>query len=105
MTIADRIKQHFVPDADDGSMSYYKLLNAVFPEAEYPKAMRFSPRGGPPGCNMAASAALRRMGPDGSWTETGFDEELCVDEGHTRLPDAEAAAIWATRPKGEPANG
>lgn len=35
------------------------------------------------------------------WDATTLDECTCVIHGFTRLPDAEAAALWATRPTKE----
>lgn len=55
--IQERIRRHW-----RRRISYHELLNAVFPQAEYPKAHRISNNGGPPGCAMALGAAIRRMG-------------------------------------------
>lgn len=43
-------------------LPYYALMSAVFPATEYPKAMRYSSHGGPPGCAMAFGKALRELG-------------------------------------------
>lgn len=41
-------------------MEYHCLARLVFPEKDYPRAWRYSQNGGPPGCYMALSAAIRR---------------------------------------------
>jgi len=41
---------------------YYALLRATFPDDQYPRAMRPSSNGGPPGCAMAFGLALRKIG-------------------------------------------
>jgi len=41
---------------------YYDIMQAVFPDAEYPRAWCHKADGGPPGCAMAFGAAVRRMG-------------------------------------------
>lgn len=45
-----------------GPLNYWDLARAVFPEADFPRAWRYPTRGGPPGCLMALSSALRRHG-------------------------------------------
>ncbi len=57
--IEQRIREAF----QDGEMrlSYHKLANRVFPPDQFPQAWRYASHGGPPGCYMALSAALRRM--------------------------------------------
>lgn len=44
-----------------GTLEYEGLLYFVFPPAQYPRAYRYSSRGGPPGCAMALGRALRVM--------------------------------------------
>lgn len=48
-------------------MQYHDLMQAVFPEADYPRAWRYQSNGGPPGCAMAFGRALREMG----WSDSG----------------------------------
>lgn len=45
-----------------GPISYAALAHAVFPDDQFPRAWRYATGGGPPGCYMALSAALRRGG-------------------------------------------
>ena len=56
MKIKDRIRQNFKPGVD-----YDALMARVFPPEDFPNAWRYSTRGGPPGCSMAFSRALREM--------------------------------------------
>lgn len=49
------------------SMSYFDLMHAVFPPAQYPRAYRYQSNGGPPGCAMAFGKALRELGA--SWNQ------------------------------------
>ena len=44
-----------------GTLNYRNLANEVFPAEDYPNAWNYSSNGGPPGCYMALSSALRRM--------------------------------------------
>jgi hypothetical protein len=48
--------------ANGGSIGYYELARAVFPETEYPRAFSYPTKGGPPGCYMALSSAIARHG-------------------------------------------
>ena len=41
----------------DGPLSFYGLAMAIYPDQ---KSWRYQANGGPPGCYMALSAALRR---------------------------------------------
>lgn len=43
-------------------LTYENLAHIIFPAADYPNAWRYSQNGGPPGCYMALSAALNRLG-------------------------------------------
>lgn len=45
-----------------GRMPYWKLADAVFPKDQYPHAWGSPNRGGPPGCYMALSRAIREHG-------------------------------------------
>jgi hypothetical protein len=54
--IADAIK------SAGGRIQYYHLARAVFPEDQYPRAWAYPTKGGPPGCYMALSSAIRRYG-------------------------------------------
>jgi hypothetical protein len=44
-----------------GEMTYFDLAVKVFPADHFPKAFRYQRNGGPPGCYMALSRALREM--------------------------------------------
>lgn len=48
--------------AAGGRIQYYHLARAVFPESDYPDAWGYPTKGGPPGCYMALSSAIRRHG-------------------------------------------
>jgi hypothetical protein len=43
-------------------IEYHELARLVFPEADYPRAFNGATKGGPPGCYMALSKALRELG-------------------------------------------
>lgn len=43
-------------------MVYRELAEEVFPTKDFPRAWRYSSNGGPPGCYMSLSKALREMG-------------------------------------------
>jgi hypothetical protein len=49
-------------NAAGGRIQYYHLARAVFPESDYPRAWGYPTKGGPPGCYMALSSAIRRYG-------------------------------------------
>lgn len=57
LTIQARIEAAFVSGID-----YRNLAHKVFPIEEYPRSWRYKSGGGPPGCFMALTAALRRLG-------------------------------------------
>lgn len=70
MTVADRIdaalKRH------GGGMPFYDLAIELYGDREkYPRAFRYSSNGGPPGCYMALSAAIRRYGYGEAWRGIG----------------------------------
>jgi hypothetical protein len=52
----------------NGPMSFYDLAVALYPA---PKSHRCSSNGGPPGCYMTLSAALRRGGYEEAWRQPG----------------------------------
>lgn len=56
--IIDRIRAAF--QSGETKISYQALAYRVFPPEQFPRAWRYSSNGGPPGCYMALSAALRR---------------------------------------------
>lgn len=67
------IKERITEALSDGPLPYTQLADTVFPEADFPRAWRCANQGGPPGCYMALSRAIREMG-------------LSVDRnGHTRI--------------------
>ena len=48
--------------AAGGTMLYYDLARVVFPKSDYPRAWGSPNRGGPPGCYMVLSRAIREHG-------------------------------------------
>lgn len=57
--IKDRITQAIREHGEGGFLVYHKLADHVFPRADYPRAWNSPTRGGPPGCYMALSRAIR----------------------------------------------
>lgn len=43
-------------------MQFYDLAKAVFPRDQFPNAWNYPTRGGPPGCYMVLSRAIREHG-------------------------------------------
>lgn len=58
MNMLDRISAAFQPG--ESKISYQTLAYRLFPPEEHPRAWNYSSNGGPPGCYMTVSAALRR---------------------------------------------
>jgi len=58
--IKDRIEAAI--RASGGVIVYHELADQVFPRDEYPNAWRYPTRGGPPGCYMVLSRAIREHG-------------------------------------------
>lgn len=56
LPIKERIALHYTPFID-----YYYLQARVFPPEEYPKAYNRASHGGPAGCSMAFSKAIREL--------------------------------------------
>lgn len=56
--ILDRIRAAFKPG--ERRLDYHTLAHRVYPRDQFPNAWGRPTRGGPPGCYMAFSAALRR---------------------------------------------
>lgn len=56
--IIERIRAAFEPG--EVKLKYHELAYRVFPPDQYPRSWNYSSNGGPPGCYMALSAALRR---------------------------------------------
>lgn len=52
-------------ESGGGKLSYWSLMEAVWPQDEYPRAYRYSANGGPPGVAMVLGRALREMQADG----------------------------------------
>lgn len=61
-TIKDRICSALKEHGDGGFLVYHKLAEEVFPRADYPNAWNYPTRGGPPGCYMVLSRAIREHG-------------------------------------------
>ena len=81
-----KIKQRILDALSNGKMTYADLSMKVFPHDKYPKAWNYASNGGPPGCYMALSRALREMcksgechdwsrgpGPGNRWISKGSD--------------------------------
>lgn len=68
----------------------FMVFDAVFPEAEYPKARRYQSNGGPPGACMAFGAALRRM--KASWGRPGDSVFIGIEEREAAVAAREAKA-------------
>lgn len=60
--MAEPIRQRIDAALAGGALRYHDLAALVFPEDLYPRAWRYASQGGPPGCYMALSAAIRRYG-------------------------------------------
>ena len=58
--IAERIAEAF--RGGEAQLPYYEVARRVFPENDFPRAWRYSSNGGPPGCFMALTRALNRIG-------------------------------------------
>jgi len=43
-------------------LTYWEVANAVFPQEEYPRSWQRPSQGGPPGCYMTLTRALKRYG-------------------------------------------
>lgn len=48
--------------AAGGTMKYHRLAEKVFPQDDYPNAWNYPTKGGPPGCYMVLSRAIREHG-------------------------------------------
>lgn len=57
MRIKDRIMTAL--QNNGGRLVYWKLAEEVFPKDQYPRAWNYPTRGGPPGCYMVLSRAIR----------------------------------------------
>jgi hypothetical protein len=71
--IAVRIARYLLEQraAGEFTVHFVDLEHAVFPVEHFPRAGNYSSNGGPPGCRMALSAAIRRHGFMQSWHEVG----------------------------------
>lgn len=79
--IIDRIRDAF--GEDEFELSYHTLADRVFPKEQFPRAWRYSSNGGPPGCYMALSAAIRRYK-----VPSRYDR---FDQRHILRPDMSSA--------------
>ena len=57
--IRERIREAIINHGDCGFIGYYKLARLVFPKDDFPRAFGSPTRGGPPGCYMVLSRAIR----------------------------------------------
>lgn len=64
--IEDRIRDAFIK-AKTIEMSYHALAYFVFPKDQFPRAWRRATGGGPPGCYMALTRAINKMGLRQDW--------------------------------------
>jgi hypothetical protein len=64
VTLIERIDDALKP----GRMSFYDLARMLYPDS---KSHRCQSNGGPPGCYMALSMAVRRGGFSETWREPG----------------------------------
>ena len=62
-TLVERIDAQL---AENGRMTFYDLAQVLYPERD---SHRYSSNGGPPGCYMSLSAAIRRGGFSVSWPQ------------------------------------
>lgn len=62
MKIKDRIIKAIREHGDFGFIQYYDLAQHVFPKDQYPNAWNYPTKGGPPGCYMVLSRAIREHG-------------------------------------------
>ena len=60
--IKDRITRAIQEHGSDGFLVYHELADRVFPALDYPNAWNYPARGGPPGCFMVLSRAIREHG-------------------------------------------
>jgi hypothetical protein len=71
------------------TVHFVTLEHEVFPVEHFPRAGNYSSNGGPPGCRMALSAAIRRHGFMETWVKVG---ERIVS---TNIPPAVRAQVNA----------
>jgi hypothetical protein len=60
--IRDRMIAALRQHGDGGQMVYHRLAEYVFPKEDYPNAWNYPTRGGPAGCFMVLSRAIREHG-------------------------------------------
>jgi hypothetical protein len=60
--IRDRMIAALRKHGDAGRMPYHRLAEYVFPKEDYPNAWNYPTRGGPAGCYMVLSRAIREHG-------------------------------------------
>ncbi|MFM0608738.1 hypothetical protein PQR05_29830 [Paraburkholderia sediminicola] len=79
MSKLPKLKDRIRTALSDGEINYADLAIKVFPDEKYPKAFRYQANGGPPGCYMALSRALREM------REELYDHHLGPGPGHRHI--------------------
>jgi hypothetical protein len=77
MTLTERINDAL----KDGPMSFYDLAHKVYPDRE---SHRHAVHGGPPGCYMTLSAALRRGGYT-VWPQKDQHGRFLPGAGHLKV--------------------
>jgi hypothetical protein len=80
MKLEERIDKHL----KDGPKSFYDLAVLLYPSAN---SHRCSSNGGPPGCYMTLSAAIRRGGFREVWREPGPGHRIVYPRKTTQLED------------------
>ena len=88
-----------IAEAYRHGITYHELFDAVFPDAEYPKARRYQSNGGPPGACMAFGAALRRM--NASWRRPGDPVFIGIEEREAAVAQREAGGAGSTADAGD----
>lgn len=77
--------------ANGGRMTYQALAYELYPREEYPRAFNYSSNGGPPGCYMALSTMIRKMGLAVYSRGAGTcDTEIILPQSHLTQQGIEA---------------
>lgn len=81
--MAEPIRQRIDAALAGGPIRYHDLAVAVFPPDLHPRAWRYASHGGPPGCYMALSAAIRRYGFQ-RWYDRRSGAEMVASRASTK---------------------
>jgi hypothetical protein len=85
--------------AGEFTVHFVDLEREVFPFEHFPRAANYSSNGGPPGCRMALSKAIRRYGFFETWHKIG---QRLVS---TNIPPAVRSMVEAANRKRERRHG